>query len=59
MIAGNGFPSASIIASCIKVTPPPEYFIAVSGARAMRTGPTFDGGRPSRMSTSVGNGADG
>jgi hypothetical protein len=58
-IAGNGLRMASIIASCITMTPPPEYFIAVIGGRSIRTGPTLDGFWPSRICTSVGNGAEG
>ena len=43
MISGNGLPIASVSASCISVTPPPEYLKAVNGGRSISTGPTFDG----------------
>ena len=41
------------------VIPPPEYLNAVNGGRSKNTGPTLDGSRPSRMSTSVGRGCEG
>jgi len=59
MISANGLFSTSVITSCMSSAPPPEYFIAVIGGRASRTGPVFDGGCPSRICTIEGRGADG
>ena len=41
MISGYGLPSASVIASCISVTPPPEYL----AARERRRAPSAPGRR--------------
>ena len=59
MILAKGWPTASESASCMTVTPPPEYFMAVRGGRSMKTLPTLEGSSPFRICTVVGSGSAG